>query len=387
MRITGLEVVTVRVNWRGDWLFARLATDAGLTGLGEGSHGGAGPDRDARVATILIRQCLPRLLGRDPRAVLATVAALAPLADDFAGATAVSACEQALWDLAGQAAGLPVHRLFGGPTRERIPLYANINRATVERTPAGFARNAAAAAAEGFRAVKLAPFDGLDRQRLRERDGQEGIRHGLACVAAVRAAVGAGIAVYVDCHSRFDVATAVEVARELRALGVTWCEEPVPTADLPALLRLRPALAAQGLELLGGEHLGGIGAVWPYLAAGVWDTIMPDVKHCGGIAEAVAIGRLAAARGVSVAPHNPSGPVAMAATAQVVAALPGVRALEYAWGEVPWRAHLVTPAERIEGGALLVPTGPGLGVVLDEELVAAHRVGGASVTSCRREGS
>ena len=374
MRITGLDLTRVRVNGRGDWLFVQLTTDAGPVGLGEASHGGVGPDRDALVAAILARQCLPLLRGRDPRAVLPALAALAPVADGFAGRTAVSACEQALWDLAGQAAGLPIHRLFGGPTRERIPLYANINRATVERTPEAFARNAAAAAAAGFGAIKLAPFDGLARRELRERAGRERIGRGLACVAAVRDAVGPTVAVYVDCHGRFDVPTACAVARELRALGVTWCEEPVPTTDLPALVGLRPILAGQGLETLGGEQLGGIAAFWPYLAAGVWDTIMPDVKHCGGIAEAVALGHLAAARGVGIAPHNPSGPVATAASAQVVAALPEVRALEYAWGEVPWRARLVTPPERIEDGALLVPAGPGLGVALDEETVGPHRI-------------
>lgn len=374
MRITGLDVITVRVNHRGDWLFVRLNTAEGLSGLGEASHGGGGAERDALVATILQRQCQPLLIGRDPRAVVAATAALSPLVDGFAARTAASACEQALWDLAGQAAGLPVHRLLGGPTRDRIPLYANINRATAERTPAGFAHNAAAASAEGFTAIKLAPFDGLDRRLLRERDGRERITRGLACVAAVREAVGPDVAVYVDCHSRFDLPTAVTVAHELRDLGVTWCEEGVPTADLATLQELRPHLAALGLEALGGEQLGGVEAVWPYLAAGVWDTIMPDVKHCGGIAEAVAIGRLAAARGVAVAPHNPSGPIAMAASAQVVAALPDVRALEYAWGEVPWRASLVSPAERIEDGALVIPTGPGLGVTLDEVTLAAHRV-------------
>ncbi len=374
MRITGLELIGVRVNHRGDWLFVRLTTDEGLTGLGEASHGGGGADRDALVATILQRQCQPRLVGRDPCAVVAALAALRPLADGFAGRTALSACEQALWDLAGQAAGLPIHQLLGGPTRDRIPRYANINRATAERTPAGFARNAAAASAEGFRAIKLAPFDGLDRRQLREREGRERIARGLACVAATREAVGPEVAVYLDCNSRFDVPTAVAVARELRDLGVTWCEEGVPTADLAALQQLGPHLAALGLEALGGEQLGGVADVWPYLAAAVWDTIMPDVKHCGGIAEAVAIGKLAAARGVGFAPHNPSGPVAMAASAQVVAAVPEVRALEYTWGEVPSRAALTSPAEQIEDGALVIPTGPGLGVSLNAATVAAHQI-------------
>lgn len=374
MRLTGLEVLRVGVNRRGDWLLVRLTTDEGLVGLGEASHGGFGPDRDAPVTTILERQCRPLLQGRDPRAVVPAVAALAPLATGLPGATAVSACEQALWDLAGQAAGLPVYRLLGGPARERIPLYANINRATTERTPAGFARNAAAAVAEGFRAVKLAPFDGVDRSHLRGAEGRARVAAGLACVAAVREAVGADVEVMVDCHSRFDVPTALAVAAALRELGVGWVEEPVPTADRDALARLRPLLAGGGQELIGGEQLHGVAGFWPYLAAGVWDVVMPDVKHCGGIAALVAIAALAAARGVATAPHNPSGPVAVAASAQAVAALPEVRALEYAWGEVPWRADLVAPRERIVAGELVLPDGPGLGVGLDEATLAAHRV-------------
>lgn len=372
MRITGLEVVAVAVNHRGDWLHVRVETDEGITGLGEASHGGFGPDRDEIVAAILRRQCFPLLRGRDPRAVRACAAALAPLAGGLAGATAVSACEQALWDLAGKAAGVPVFRLLGGPARERIPLYANVNRAVVDRTPEGFARSTSAAVSEGFRAVKLAPFDGTDRRRIRARDQQARVRHGIACVAAVRDAVGAEVEVYVDCHSKFDLPTAVAVARELRGLGVRWFEEPVPTDDLESLVALRPLVPE--MELIGGEALYGVAGFWPYLASGVWGCAMPDVKHCGGIAAALAIAELADARRVAVAPHNPSGPVASLASAHVAAALPSLRALEYAWGEVPWRGSLISPAERIEHGELILPSGPGLGIALDERTVAAHPV-------------
>ncbi len=371
MHIRNLETVSVRVNHRGDWLFVRLVTDEGLVGLGEASHGGGGPERDRLAAAILQQQCLPLLRGRDPRAVIATLATLRPLARGFAGATAISACEQALWDIAGQAAGLPIHRMLGGPTRERLPLYANINRATIERTPEGFARQAAAAVAEGFTAVKAAPFDGMERRRVRDRDQQARVRRGLDCVAAMRAAVGPGVELLVDCHSNFDVATALAVAGELRSLGVTWFEEPVPTEDREALARLRPQVA--DLELIGGEQLWGLEGFWPYLAAGLWDVIMPDVKHCGGIAALLAIGGLAAARNVGVAPHNPSGPVAMAASAQAAAASPHLRALEYAWGEVPWRAAILAPPERIVAGELLLPDGPGLGIALDEETLSQHQ--------------
>ena len=372
MQITGLELIRVAVNQRGDWLCVRLSTDEGLSGLGEASHGGFGPRRDAIVAAILAEQCRPLLVGADPRAPLAALAPLQALVagQGLAHATALSACEQALWDLAGRAAGVSVARLFGGPLRERIPLYANINRATNDRTPEGFARNAAAAVAEGFRAVKLAPFDGMDRRRLRDPDQRARLHHGLACIAAVRAAIGADLDCYVDCHSRFDLPTAIEVAAELRRLGVWWFEEPVPTDDLDALRALRPLVP--DLELIGGEHLYEVAGFWPYLAAGVWDRIMPDVKHCGGIAAATAIGRLAEARGVAANLHSPSGPVSLVASAHVAAVLPQPRLLEYAWGEVPWRGTLTTPHEQIERGELILPSGPGLGIALDDASVADH---------------
>jgi len=370
MKITGLDVVNVGVNRRGDWLFVRIETDEGLIGIGEASHGG-GAFRDAVVTAILTHQCQPRLIGHDPTAVVEVIAALWPLGDGLAGATAVSACEQALWDIAGQAAGLPVYRLLGGPARTTIPLYANINRATTERTAESFAQNAVRAVADGFGAVKCAPFDGMDRRRVRDKDQRIRVANGLACVEAIREAVGPDVDVLVDCHGHFDVPTALEVAAELRTHGVTWFEEPLPSEDIDGLARLRPLVS--DLELIGGETLFGIAGFWPYLAAGIWDLIMPDVKHCGGIAALIDIARLAESRAIAIAPHNPSGPVAMVASVHAAAALPQVRSLEYAWGEVPWRGDLTMPAERIVDGQFVLPTEPGLGITLNEDTVAAHQ--------------
>lgn len=374
MQITGLETIRLCVNHRGDWLFVRLTTDEGVTGLGEASQGGHAPQRDLAVMHILETQCLPILRGRDPQAVIAAVDALAPLVDGIAAATVVSACEQALWDIAGKAAGLPVYRLLGGPVQTRIPLYANINRAVIERTPAAFAREATAAVASGFSAVKCAPFDGMDQRRVQQRDQQERVQLGIACVAAIREAVGPDVEVMVDCHSKFDVPTALVVAGALRDLGVRWFEEPVPTEDIDALLRVRPHVHALGMELIGGELLFGVRGFAPYLSGRVFDLVMPDVKHCGGISTALAIAQTAAAYGIAVAPHNPSGPVSMAASVHVAACIPGLRALEYAWGEVPWRAGSVVPAERIEQGSYILTDEPGIGCALDPGTLDAHAV-------------
>jgi galactonate dehydratase len=373
MRITDLETIRIGVNHRGDWLFVRLLTDAGISGLGEASHGGFSPQRDDIVTTILTTQCLPVLRGRDPCAVTAAADALQAVGDGLAAATAVSACEQALWDIAGKAAGVPVDRLFGGPVRQTIPLYANINRAARERTPEDFARHATDAADAGFRAVKCAPFDGMDQRRVQEPEQRARMRHGIACIAAIREAIGPAVDLYVDCHSKFDAPTALEVANALRDLGVRWFEEPVPTEDRETLLALRPPVHTLGMELIGGELLYGVAGFLPYLAPRTFDLIMPDVKHCGGIDATLAIAAVADACGVAVAPHNPSGPVSMAASAHVAAALPRVRALEYAWGEVSWRSALLDPPERIEEGMYILPEGPGLGIDLNRAVAAAHR--------------
>lgn len=369
MQITRLEVVRVGVNHRGDWLFVRLWTDEGISGIGEASHGGRA-GRDAVVSAVLTEQCAPVLIGRDPREVVSATAALWPIGTGRAGTTAVSACEQALWDLAGQAANLPVHQMLGGAVRTRIPLYANINRATTDRTPDGFAAKARAAVSAGFPAVKLAPFDGMSQPRIQERDQQARLQRGLDCVAAVREAVGPEVEVFVDCHSMFDVPSALRVADELRTLGVTWFEEPLPDHDLEGLARVRAA--TPDLQLIGGEERFGLEGFWPYLKAGLWDAIMPDVKHCGGIGALWNIAQVGASLGVSVSPHNPSGPVSLAASAQVAAVMPVLRYLEHAWGEVAWRPTLVQPNERIEDGHYLLPDGPGLGIMLDEAVVMAH---------------
>ncbi|HUG14131.1 MAG TPA: enolase C-terminal domain-like protein [Thermomicrobiales bacterium] len=222
-----------------------------------------------------------------------------------------------------------------------------------------------------FSAVKLAPFDGMDRLRIHEREQRQRVQHGLDCVAAVREAVGSHVDVLVDCHEHFDLPTAVAVGKALYALGITWFEESLPVGDVESLARLRSSLPE--LQMIGGERLYDIAGFWPYLAAGVWDVVMPDVKHCGGIHTLAGIAQAAGARGVSTAPHNPSGPVAMAASAHVAATLPQLHSLEYAWGEVPWRKDLISPAESIVNGEMELPPGPGLGIILDERTLAAQQ--------------
>jgi len=156
--------------------------------------------------------------------------------------------------------------------------------------------------------------------------------------------------------------------------AVSSSGQMAPTT-LAGLARIR---AAVDLPLVTGERLFGRAAFWPLLQAGVVGTIMPDVKHCGGLWEGKKIAAMAEAARVMVSPHNPSGPIAALASAHLAATLPNFSRLEYAWGEVPWRAALTVPPEPIAHGELMVPQTPGLGATLDSEILTEHAVDLAS---------
>jgi galactonate dehydratase len=284
-------------------------------------------------------------------------------------ATAFSAIEQALWDLAARALDVPASALFGGAVRRSLPVYANINRATQPRTPAGFAQAARAAVADGFRAVKAAPFDGFPPPDSPAAAIDAAIDAGIAALTAMREAIGPDVELMVDCHSFFDVARATRVARRLEPLKLAWYEEPVAPERLEETQAIRKAITQ---PMAAGEVLFGMGGFAPLTHTRAVNVIMPDVKHCGGLLEMTRIAAMADTDGVAVAPHNPSGPVATAATIQVCATLKNFRILEYQWGESPWRHDVVRPAERFAGGNIAVPARPGFGIDLDDAVVRAH---------------
>ncbi|NKB70672.1 MAG: hypothetical protein GKR89_26680 [Candidatus Latescibacteria bacterium] len=360
MLITCIELDAVHVNHRGDWLFVRLQTDAGLEGLGEMKAG-----RNYGQSVAALRRLGQQLQGLDPAPIEALIHRFK--AGDADHINALCAIEQALWDLAGKKYQVPLHVLLGGPCRGDIRLYANINRATTDRTPEGFARNAQAAVAEGFDAVKLAPFDGLPAQT----DSAQQARQGIACMEAVRQAIGPDIDLLVDCHSRFSLKGALEVAQALRPLDLYWFEQPVPESDREACLAVKDQC---GMTIAGGESRRWRSDFAEVCQYGTMDVIMPDVKLVGGIGELKKVGEMAAAWDIPTAPHGPSGPVSQAAGVEAMLALPQFLILEYGWGEVPWRPQLVEPAETIVKGRLKSSGRPGLGLELNPDMVEAHRV-------------
>jgi galactonate dehydratase len=274
-----------------------------------------------------------------------------------------------MWDLAGRALEVPTYVLLGGKVRNALPVYANINRATNPRTPAGFAAAARRAIADGFKAMKAAPFDGFPAPGAPAADVARAIDTGIASVAAMREAVGTRIAIMVDCHSFFGVEQAVAVADRLGPYDLTWYEEPVPPERVDDTLAIKRRIRQ---PMAGGEVLFGLSGFAPLIRHRAVDTIMPDVKHCGGLLELTRIAAMAAEEGVMVAPHNPSGPVSTAASVQVCAGMKNVNYLELQYGEVDWRADALVPAERFIDGTIQVSDRPGFGMDLNEDLIRSR---------------
>lgn len=346
------------------WLFVRVTTDEGLVGLGEASQGG-----NAATISHIDQIIRPWLIGRDPTYLEPLSTAMLARAEGRGSATAVSAVEQALFDIWGQSLGVPIWRLLGGKYRDRVPLYANINRAIFDRSPDSFADHASRAVADGFRAVKCAPFDGVDLRQPDRAANRQGIALGIERIFSIREAVGKEIGVMVDCHSRFDVPTAIQVGRALESANLGWLEEPVPSVDLTGIERVRDNIP---MPIAGAEAFIGRAGFFEAIARRSFDLIMPDVKHTGGILELRKIAALAEVHRLGVSPHNPSGPISTLASLHLCAAIPNCPMLEYPWGETSWRPSLTIPAEPIEDGALVVPDRPGLGFTLDEDTVLAH---------------
>ena len=260
---------------------------------------------------------------------------------------------------------------LGGQQRTNVLLYANINRTMLgrERTPRAYAEVAERAVRDGFTVVKCAPFDEV-RPPSTTSDILDLARPGIERVAAVRSALGPEVRLLVDCHSRFEAHTAPLVAEELARLDVGWFEEPLePTRDAEGLAEVA---AKVSIPVAGGERGYGEPFFAELISTGAVSIIMPDVKFCGGVAEACRAGRAASGAGGQVSLHSPSGPASMLASGHVTAAMPGALALEHAVAEASWRADLVVPPERIEGGNLWLTDAPGLGAALNADLVSRY---------------
>lgn len=275
---------------------------------------------------------------------------------------ALSAVDIALWDLKGRALGLPVHRLLGGPLRSRVEAYATGFYRKRGGDPFDYLiEEAHRRVAEGFAAIKLKLGFGLDEDAL--------------LCEAVRRAIGSGIAIMVDANHAYDATAAIRLGRRIEPFDIGWFEEPVPPEDLAGYREVKRALA---IPVAGGEAEFTRWGFRPLIAERLVDIVQPDVCAAGGISECKKIADMANAFGVRINPHVWGTGVALAASLQLIAALPhnppGLHPieplLEFDRSEHPIRmAVLQDPIEQ-RGGWVDIPQGPGLGIEIDREALA-----------------
>jgi galactonate dehydratase len=356
------------------WSFAHIRDADGMEIVVEFQNS---KPNDPRVA--IFDQFVSKLQGV-PIEHDSQVAALLGISTEQAATNAdysrpLSALSTAVIEFQCQYQGLSMSAALGGTPQQSQLLYANVNRflrhTAQARTPRDFAAAAERAATEGFTLVKVDPFDEVTRG-LPVDEAVVLAQTGLDRLRAMRDAAGPDVALLVDCHGGFTLDSMPLVASKLQELGVTWLEDPLdyrPKAE--GLKKLGPSVA---LPLVAGGDEYGEAVFHELVEIGGVDIIMQDVMRCGGAGVAARAGQWAAQRGVRTSCHSPFGPLSNLASAHVHAASPNAYALEHAVWENEWRADLVEPAERVEGGHLWFPGGAGMGASLNWKTL--ERVGG-----------
>jgi galactonate dehydratase len=356
MHITAIRNRFMRVP-RQNWHFVEIETNEGIVGIGEASL-----EWRERAVAAAVDELAALLIGQDPNLIEHHWQRLHRHGFWRGGViltSAVSAIDQALWDIKGKSLGRPVYDLLGGPTRRRIRLYTHIGGTTPEAT----ADDARRVVADGFTGVKM----GVPRSAA--ASGERALlRATVARVEAVRLAVGEDVDIMLDNHGQLAPGDAIELARALAPFGLLFFEEPVPPDTPDALAKV--AAARVPIRLATGERLFTKWDYWPVLTAGLIDVAQPDICHAGGISELRKIAALAEACYVKIAPHNPNGPVATMASAHLAAAIPNFLILEFA--EQPLREEVQRQGLVVRDGWAELPDRPGLGIELNDEVIAAH---------------
>ena len=363
MHITRLDILTADVGTPGAarvYVFVRVQTDEGISGIGEPSCVGK-----ERAVVGAVRDLEHLVLGADPLAIERLLGDMTRTVIWPGGpvlSAAVSGIEHALWDIKGKALGVPVWQLLGGRVRDRIECYAWIHG----DDPASYADDALRRLDEGFGTVKFTPFEGTGPGF----DLAHG-RRAEARVGAVREAVGDEVGIAIDAHGLLNPVNAVEMARRIAPFGILFYEEPIPPQSSAALADVRRRI---DIPVATGERLFGRHAFRDLLVHEAVDVIQADVGNAGGILEVYKIAAMAEAFYVSLAPHNPWSPLSTAISLHLDAVLPNFLIQEIPTaGAHPGRARLLQ--QQIESpseGYLDIPENPGWGVDLDDEFIVAH---------------
>lgn len=363
-----LPAIAEECNGTQDALLVKIHTDTGLVGLGEvdSSPAVAKAIFDAPYSHTIAAGLRHLLLGEDPRDIerLWEKMYRGTIYYGRRGAAihAISGADIALWDLLGKATGLPVYQLLGGAYRKRMRAYSSD---LMPFTPQEAADRAAFLRDAGFTAFKFG-WGGWGQSEAQD----------MALIAAVRKALGDENDFMADIGLCWDAATAISRARRFAEYNLYWMEEPLPPDDLGGYARLADAVDTR---IAAGEEQSTCYEFADLMDRGKIDVVQVDISRAGGLTESRRIAQMAHQRNLPCIPHAYSTGVLLAASVHWVAAIPNGSLVEYTVEESPLATALTgtgllkEPLRAVEGW-ITVPEGPGLGIELDEELVAKYRV-------------
>jgi galactonate dehydratase len=361
LRITGIETYIAGNPWK-NWLFAKVTTDEGIYGVGEGTL-----NYFAKTIEAAIHELKQFVIGMDPFQV--EIISQRLMRDVYSeGAQihmcAVAAIEIACWDIIGKACNQPIYNLWGGRCHDKLRAYAN-GWYRGPRTPESFAKKAKAVAGRGYTALKFDPFGSAWRTLSREDFDLT-----LDIITAVRDAVGDSVDLLIEGHCRFNTATAIEFAERMSHLRPAWFEEPVAHTNIPAMVevaRRSPVPIATGESLSTKQQFAEL------LKYEVVNIIQPEPLNVGGLFAARKIADMVDAHFGVIAPHSAQGPICSAACVQLNASIPNffIHEIFDEFNE-PWEANIVTHPVKVVNGYIDIPERPGLGTDLNIEEILKH---------------
>lgn len=367
MQITNVSSVVVNAQLR-NWVFVKVETDEGIIGWGEASL-----EWKTRGVVGCIEDLAPLILGLDPRRIEHLYQVMNRHAfwrAGVVGMSALSGIEQACWDIFGKSLGVPVYQLLGGNVRDSIRMYDHLGGGEMhalymQDQPERMAERARESVADGYTAIKalVVPIS-------EPLDSMAPLRHADACMAAIRDAVGDDVEIMVDLHGRTTPAMGIQFGEILAPYRPWFLEEPCPPENAKGMAEVARALP--GIPIATGERLVTRFAFRELFELGACAVVQPDLCHTGGLWEARKIAAMAETYYVSVAPHNPLGPIATAAAIHFDFATPNFLIQEAIRSDVPWRDEVVINPVEVVNGQVALPTRSGLGIEVNEAEAAKH---------------
>ena len=347
------------------WVLVKVKTDEGITGIGEAYHG-------AGVHQIAVDERLTRsLIGQDPRNVdklFRDMMSSMSASGFYQGAvmSAISGIESALWDITGQAAGVPIWQLLGGKFRDKIRIYNDCHAGETE-IPEAYAAKAREVEARGFTAIKF-DIDPLPsrRDRYNRCISNDDIAHYVEVVTAIRESLDSNTDLAIDAHWFYAPVDILKIAHAFEDLDLLWLEDPIPPENIAAMEGVTKSTRT---PICTGENFYTRFGFRDLIENQAADIISPDMAKAGGLLEGRRIADLADMYYIPIAPHNIGSPVQTVANCHVMAAVPNFLVLEFHHLDNPFWEGIVNEGPLIQEGHIDVPNLPGLGVTLNEDLI------------------